>query len=111
MDTPEADFQTIYTTFYPKILRYLTRLVGEAEAEDLTQEVFLKVNQALGTFRGEAQLSTWIYRIATNAAVDKTRTAAFQQGAEQTELEDLDEVEAVETWTGEAPPSLEQQLM
>jgi RNA polymerase sigma-70 factor (ECF subfamily) len=111
MDTSEMDFQAIYTTFHPKILHYVTRVVGEAEAEDLTQEVFIKVNQALGTFRGEAQLSTWIYRIATNAVIDRTRSAGFRQCAEQSELDGLDEVEVVEALTGEVPPSPEQQLM
>ncbi|RPI35067.1 MAG: RNA polymerase subunit sigma-24, partial [Chloroflexota bacterium] len=38
--------QEIYTAFQPKILRYITRLVGENEAEDLTQEVMLKASQA-----------------------------------------------------------------
>ena len=111
MDTPAPDFQALYVAFQPRIQRYLTRLVGEAESEDLTQEVFIKVNQTLETFRGEAQVSTWIYRIATNAAIDKTRTASFRQGIKQGTLEDWDEAETVEAWTGEAPPSPEQQRM
>lgn len=66
-------FQEIHDTFRPKILRYLVRLVGEQDAEDLTQDVLVKVSQALETFRGEATVSTWIYRIATNAATDHLR--------------------------------------
>jgi len=111
MADPELDFPQIYADFRPKILRYLERLVGAAEAEDLTQEVFIKVNQALPSFRGESQLSTWIYRIATNAAIDKTRAASFREDADQGELEELDEIEIPAGWTGEVPPSLEQQLM
>jgi len=61
------DFQKIHDEFRPKIERYLVRLVGEYEAEDLTQDVFIKISRALQTFRGESQLSTWIYRVATNA--------------------------------------------
>ena len=56
----DLDFHSIYKTFHPKIVRYLAHVVGWREAEDLTQEVFVKVNQALKTFRGESQLSTWI---------------------------------------------------
>ena len=67
MSNDEIEFQKVHDTFRLKIYRYLSRLVGEHEAEDLTQEVFLKVSQALGNFRGESKLSTWIYRIATNA--------------------------------------------
>ena len=73
------DFQAIYTEFQPKIRRYLTRLVGAAEAEDLTQEVFVKVSQALPGFRGDSQVSTWVYRIAANAAFDRLRSASFRR--------------------------------
>lgn len=56
MNVQELEFQNIYDTYQPRILRYLVRLVGETEAEDVTQEVFVKVSQALKTFRGESQL-------------------------------------------------------
>ena len=42
----------------------------EADAEDITQDVFLDVYEKLGEFRGEAKLSTWIYRITVNRALD-----------------------------------------
>lgn len=111
MDDGQLEFQKIYDAFQPKILRYLVRLVGEPEAEDLTQEVFVKVSQALKTFRGDSQLSTWVYRIATNAAIDKIRTASFRQSAEQSSLDDSNETEDKDAWTGEETPSLEQLLM
>jgi RNA polymerase sigma-70 factor (ECF subfamily) len=79
----QTDFRKIYDTFQPKILRYLTHLVGEPEAEDLAQEVFVKVSQALSRFRQESHLSTWIYRIATNAAIDRRRSRAFQETIRQ----------------------------
>ncbi len=69
----KIEFTEIYNDFNGKIRRYLSRLVGEADSEDVTQEVFLKINAALGTFRGESSLSTWIYRIATNTAMDHLR--------------------------------------
>src|SRR5574342_539452 len=80
------ELQEIYDAFQPRILRYLTRLVGQFEAEDLTQEVFVKAGQALGSFRGESQLSTWIYRIATNAALDRLRSRSFQHTAHRGDL-------------------------
>lgn len=76
------EFQEIYDTYQPKILRYLTRFIGESEAEELTQETFVKVHQGLEGFRGESQVSTWIYRIATNAAMDKLRSPSFQRTAQ-----------------------------
>ena len=111
MCNADSEFQEIHEAFRPKIRRYLARLVGESEAEDLTQEVFVKVSRALITFRGQCQLSTWLYRIATNAAIDKMRTAAFQQEAQQSTLDDSDGIGDKDVWTGEEPPSLEQQLM
>jgi len=71
------DFHEIHDDFRPRILRYLTRLVGQNEAEDLTQDVFLRISQALPAFRGDSQLSTWIYRIATNAAMHRLRSRSF----------------------------------
>src|SRR3990172_431788 len=82
MNNIPLEFQKIYDTFQPKILRYMTRLVGEDDAEDLTQETFVKVHRALENFRGESQLSTWIYRIAANTAKDKLRSPSFQQVAQ-----------------------------
>jgi RNA polymerase sigma-70 factor (ECF subfamily) len=72
-------FVDVYAEFQPKIRRYLVRLVGTAEAEDLTQEVFARVSEALPRFRGDAKLSTWVYRIATNAALDRLRNPAFRR--------------------------------
>lgn len=73
MSTPRPDFREIHDTLRPRVLRYLARMAGEAEAEDLAQEVFEKVGRNLGDFRGEADLSTWVYRIATNTALDRLR--------------------------------------
>jgi RNA polymerase sigma-70 factor (ECF subfamily) len=72
----KQDFQDIYSNFKEKLRRYLARLVGEAESEDVTQEVFLKVNASLAEFRGDSSLSTWIYRIATNTAIDHNRKSS-----------------------------------
>ena len=73
-----ADFKSLHDQFRPRVLRYVSRLVGEAEAEDVTQAVMLKVGEGLSGFRGDAQLSTWIYRIATNAATDRLRARSIQ---------------------------------
>lgn len=71
-------FQEIYDDLEPRIRRYLRRLVGAGEAEDLTQEVFAKVGQALPDFRGDSKVSTWVYRIATNTAFDRLRSPGFR---------------------------------
>lgn len=73
MEAQEKDFQKLYKEHFPAITRYLRRIVGEADAEDVAQEVFLKVNHSLKDFRWDSKLSTWIYKIATNAAMDLLR--------------------------------------
>ena len=71
-------FTDIYDEFYPKILHYLKRLVGEQEAEGINQTVFEKISRNIDTFKGESKVSTWIYRIATNAALDKLKSSSFR---------------------------------
>lgn len=79
MTTKALDFQKVHGDFHEKIRFYLGRLVGEAEAEDLAQEVFVKVSKSLASFEGKSKVSTWIYRIATNTALDRLRSRSFRQ--------------------------------
>ncbi len=83
------DFSKIYDEYYPKIVRYLTRLVGELESEDAAQETFVKIDRSLEGFRGESSLSTWIYRIATNTAMDHLRKPSSKRSMQSTEDRDL----------------------
>lgn len=82
------DFEQIYRQYYPPIHRYLIRYVGQKEAEDLAQEVFLKASRSLDSFRGEAQVSTWLYRIATNATIDRMRQPNFRRETSCSPVED-----------------------
>ncbi len=83
MSESQQDFAALYGEYYPKIVGYLRRLVGEAEAEDVAQEAFVKISRSLDGFRGESRLSTWIYRIATNTAMDHLRKPATKQSSRQ----------------------------
>lgn len=97
------EFHQIYKEFYPKIVRYLHKLLdNKDEAEDLTQEVFIKINSGLEKFEGKSKLSTWIYKIATNTAYDYFRSVSFQKGTKQTlSGEFLEEnKEDKNVWTG-----------
>ncbi len=80
------NFDQLYETFHPRIQRYLSSLVGEDAACDLTQAVFLKVSQSLDSFRGESSLATWLYRIATNLAHDYSRSPHAQQQRREQQL-------------------------
>jgi len=116
MTDDELEFHNIYDVYRPKIIRYLAHLVDKRDVEDLTQEVFMKVSRALKTFRGESQLSTWIYRIATNVAFDKLRSPSFRQTgqkslSEESIAEGEKEIVDKDPWTGERLPSVETSLI
>jgi len=85
-----VEFQAVHDQFRPRVLRYLTRLVGEPAAEDLTQSVMLKISGGLPDFRGDSSLSTWIYRIATNAALDILRCKTPPPDAMEIDSDDSD---------------------
>lgn len=90
-------FADIHSEFRPKLLRYLSRLVGPNDAEDLCQDVFVKLHAGLKDFRGEASLSTWIYRIATNAALDRLRARSAAEAAGQTSTNKMLDLAADDT--------------
>ncbi len=60
----------------------------QAEAEDLVQDVFIKVFNALASFRGDAKPSTWLYRITVNAFIDRSRTKAFAASRQSEDFRD-----------------------
>jgi RNA polymerase sigma-70 factor (ECF subfamily) len=69
-----AAFNEIVARYKGKIYSYILRMTGNAEdAEDLTQEVFVKMYTSIHSFRAEASLSTWLFRIAGNLCVDAFR--------------------------------------
>src|SRR6476619_2066495 len=71
-----------------RIFGLLLRMIGRRdEAEDLAQEVFVQVFKAIGTFRGESKLSTWIYRIAINLWKNSSKYLRVRHTDEQHELE------------------------
>lgn len=67
-------FEELVAEFERPVFSLCLRLLGDAEeARDAAQETFLKVYRGLGSFRGEAGLKTWIYRIAINQAMNQRR--------------------------------------
>ncbi|HWS53610.1 MAG TPA: sigma-70 family RNA polymerase sigma factor [Pyrinomonadaceae bacterium] len=76
------DFEELVRRYQRPIAAYVYRMVGDYDAAlDLTQEVFIKVYGSLERYRPEFKFSTWIYRIAHNAAIDHLR----RQGSARTE--------------------------
>ena len=88
---PPPDFPDVFDEYQRPIYNYLLRMTqSQAEAEDLTQETFIRVHRSLPSFRGEASLSTWIYRIATNVSLDHFRRSATRQAKAAVSLEETE---------------------
>jgi RNA polymerase sigma-70 factor (ECF subfamily) len=88
----ERAFNELVKTYERRVFGLVFRMLGSrAESEDLTQEVFVQVFKAIGTFRGESKLSTWIYRIAVNLCKNRTKYLRVRHAGEQDQLEDVAE--------------------
>jgi RNA polymerase sigma-70 factor (ECF subfamily) len=89
MENPS--FEDIYTSYEKPLYNFVLRMVKDTQtAEDLIQEVFIKIHQNLKKFRGNSSLSTWIYKIATNTYLDYFRSSGYKKN---TMSEYLDEGE------------------
>jgi len=76
----EGSFEELVRRYQRPISAYVYRMVGNYEsALDLTQEIFIKVYNSLNRYRSEFKFSTWIYKIAHNAAVDHLRRTATRE--------------------------------
>ena len=74
MDNVERLFNEIVKDYSERVYWHVRRFVNSHEdADDLLQDIFLKIWTALPSFRGEAQLFTWIWRIATNETLNWLR--------------------------------------
>ena len=110
---PETlEFQTVYEAFQPRIRRYLAARVGEDAAEDVAQDVFVRIYAALSGFRGESQISTWVYRIASNAAVDRLRASMHRRTSRDTvSVDQISESEDERLWADTDAPSADEQAI
>jgi RNA polymerase sigma-70 factor (ECF subfamily) len=102
------DFGGLFREYQRPIYNYLLRMTqNRAEAEDLTQETFIRVDRGLPDFRGEASLSTWMYRIATNVSLDHFRRRTTRQAEAALSLE---ETESDREWLVDETSSPPEQL-
>ena len=89
----EDGFEELVRRYQRPIAAYVYRMVGDYDAAlDLTQEVFIKVYASLARYRSEYKFSTWIYKIAHNAAVDHLRRHSTREQSliKQTDGEQYD---------------------
>ncbi|HSK64005.1 MAG TPA: sigma-70 family RNA polymerase sigma factor, partial [Pyrinomonadaceae bacterium] len=80
VDGFDGSFEELVRRYQRPIAAYVYRMVGNYEsALDLTQEIFIKVYNSLSRYRAEFKFSTWIYKIAHNAAVDHLRRSSTRE--------------------------------
>ena len=67
-------FEDLYRMHLPRVHSLVRRMTAGRDADELTQDVFVRVWQKLGTFRGESSFTTWLHRLAVNVVIERFRT-------------------------------------
>jgi len=67
-------FEQLYRTHLPRVHSLVRRMAGGRDTDELTQDVFVRVWQKLGTFRGDSSFTTWLHRLAVNVVIERFRT-------------------------------------
>lgn len=78
-DARERALHSLYSRHAEGVRRYLTRMVGEADAEDLMHDAFERAQHALTVHDAVHERAAWLYRIARNAAVDRLRSRTVRE--------------------------------
>lgn len=85
----EDGFEELVRRYQRPIVGYVFRMLGDYDSSlDVTQEVFIKVYNSLARYSSEYKFSTWLYRIAHNAAIDHMRRNSVNSQSLETESED-----------------------
>ena len=102
-----AEFEEVVREHQAFVFRTLVRLTGTGEhVEDLAQEVFLRLYRGLDGFRGDAKLTTWLYRITLNVAQDEWKRRKKEQIATSFDDPDAGWEERIEGRSGDAELAL-----
>lgn len=85
----ERTFEGLVQEYKNRIHSYVCRMTRDsADAEDITQEVFIRAYQSMSAFRYDAAVDTWLYRIATNLVIDRFRRGQRAPKTVPTETEE-----------------------
>ena len=108
----ESGFNYLVEKYHRPMIHFLFRMVrSQAVAEELAQEVFLRVYRSRESYRAEAKFTTWLYRIATNLAVNHARDTRHERTAQTIYLDAADEETGTTPDVADDEPSAEQRMM
>ncbi len=86
----ETAFNELMELFERRVFALVFRMLGRrAEAEEITQDVFVQVFKSVHSFRGDAKLSTWIFRVAVNLCKNRLKRNSRRAAGSHTELDSL----------------------
>src|SRR5579862_5289131 len=108
----DAGFDLLVQKYHKPIVHFMFRMVhNQAVAEELAQEVFLRVYRSRQTYRAEARFSTWLYRIATNLGVNHARDTKHERAAQNVYLDQPDPETGTTPDVADSTPSVEHDLV
>ena len=108
----QSAFEYLVQKYRRPMLSFMYRMARNAAvAEDLAQEVFLRVYRSRETYEASAKFSTWLYRIATNLAVNHARDTRHERPEVQVSLDEPDEESGATLELPDAALNAEQQIM
>jgi RNA polymerase sigma-70 factor (ECF subfamily) len=107
-----AGFDYLIQKYRKPIIHFMYRMVrNQAVAEELAQEVFLRVYRSRETYRAEARFSTWLYRIATNLGVNYARDTRHERTASTVYLDETDSETGTTPDVADSTPGVEANLL
>ena len=107
-----AGFDFLIQKYRKPMIHFMYRMVrNQAVAEELAQEVFLRVYRSRETYRAEARFSTWLYRIATNLGVNYARDNRHERNASTIYLDETDSETGTTPDVADATPGAESNLL
>lgn len=111
-DGEDSGFDILIEKYRKPMINFMYRMVhNQAVAEELAQEVFLRVYRSRATYRAEAKFTTWLYRIATNLGVNHARDTKYERAAQNVYLDQPDPETGTTPDVADATASVEEDLV
>ncbi len=111
-DGDDAGYDILIEKYRRPIINFMFRMVhNQAVAEELAQEVFLRVYRSRQTYRAEAKFTTWLYRIATNLGVNHARDTKHERAAQNVYLDEPDPETGTTPDVADQTASVEENLL